>query len=191
MDRDDAIALVRDAVVEPGGTWADLGAGTGTFSRALASLLGPTGRVYAVDRDARALHELERLAGRHPTGGASIRTVVGDFTRAITLPPLDGVVLANALHFVPYADQAAVLRHAAGTVRPGGTIVVIEYDRRHANPWVPYPISPAAVAELARQAGLGEPRLLATRPSAYSGTLYSVAVSGPAVAPTGARETRA
>lgn len=31
------------------GTWVDVGAGTGTFSLALAELLGPTGNVIAID----------------------------------------------------------------------------------------------------------------------------------------------
>lgn len=179
MDQDDAIALIRGVVTEPGGTWADLGAGAGTFTLALASLLGPGGVVYAVDRDAGALRQLERTAARRPPGGAPIRVVAADFTAATgveMLPPLDGVVMANALHFVPYAEQAGVLRRVAAAVGPTGPIVVIEYDRRHANPWVPYPIAPVAFAKLARDAGLGVPTLLGTRPSAYSGTLYSVAV---------------
>ena len=35
-----------------GGTWADIGAGEGAFTLALADLLGPGGRIVAVDRDA-------------------------------------------------------------------------------------------------------------------------------------------
>ena len=55
-------------------------------------------------------------------------------------------------------------------------MVVVEYDRRHANQWVPYPITPAALTKLARGAGLGTPTVLATRPSRYSGTMYSAVV---------------
>ena len=56
MRAHDAAALIRSAVTEPGGKWADLGAGTGTFSRALATLLGPAGTVYAVDHDLSLIH---------------------------------------------------------------------------------------------------------------------------------------
>lgn len=154
--------------------WADLGAGSGTFTLALASLLGPNGTVYAVDRDEGALAELTRAVARRAASLAPVHTVVADFTRSLSLPPLDGVVLANALHFVPYAEQADVLGRVARVVKPGGAVVVIEYERRRANPWVPYPISREALAALARAAGLGEAALLATRPSAYSGTIYSV-----------------
>jgi predicted RNA methylase len=51
----DAVALIRDAIPQRGGTWADLGAGEGTFTRALVELLGSDSRIYAVDRDASAV----------------------------------------------------------------------------------------------------------------------------------------
>ena len=111
MEQEEAVALIGAAVMDVGGTWADLGAGTGTFTRALASLIGASGVVYAVDQDAHALRTLSRAP--QDAANAAIRTVVGDFTEAVELPPLDGVVLANALHFVPYADQARVLRQVA------------------------------------------------------------------------------
>jgi ubiquinone/menaquinone biosynthesis C-methylase UbiE len=46
------VALIRGGVAEPGGIWADLGAGTGNFTWALAELLGLSATVHAIDRDA-------------------------------------------------------------------------------------------------------------------------------------------
>ena len=176
MEQEEAVALIGAAVTDVGGTWADLGAGTGTFARALASLIGPSGVVYAVDRDAHALRTLGRAP--HDAASAAIRTVVDDFTEAVELPPLDGVVLANALHFVPYADQARVLRQVALYLAQRGPIIVVEYERRVANPYVPFPIALDALGVLARKCELGMPRLLATRPSRYRGSIYSAAISG-------------
>ena len=175
MDQDTAIALIGAAVTDTGGTWADLGAGAGTFTRALATLLGPTGVVYAVDRDANALRTLSRASAKDP-GSAAIRTVVGDFTDALELPPLDGVVLANALHFVPYADQARALGGIARRLEGGGPIVIVEYERRAANPYVPFPVAFDALGTLAKECGLAAPQLLATRPSRYQGAIYSAIV---------------
>ena len=175
MQDRDAIALISAAVTKPGGVWADLGAGSGMFTRALATLLGPPGTVYAVDSDPGALRELDRsVAATAP--GATVRTIIGDFTGPIDLPPLDGVLVANALHYVPYADQPTVMGRIASLLTDGAPIVVVEYDRRHANQWVPYPITPATLTELARDAGLSMPTLLGTRPSRYSGAMYSAVV---------------
>jgi len=74
------------------------------------------------------------------------------------------------------ADQARVLRQIAALVTPAGPLVVVEYERRNANPWVPYPIPIATLAEVARDAGLGAPTPLASRPSRYSGAIYSAVV---------------
>jgi ubiquinone/menaquinone biosynthesis C-methylase UbiE len=174
VEHRDAVALIRAAVAEEGGTWADLGAGTGVFTWALASLVGSSGTVYAVDRDASRLRELERVA--HRGSAATIRTMVGDFSEPLELPRLDGAVVANALHYIPYAEQARVLRDVVLLVVDGGPTIVVEYDRRSANRWVPYPISPSALGRLVEDAGLAPPQLLATRPSRYSGTIYSAVV---------------
>jgi hypothetical protein len=131
--------------------------------------------VYAVDRDAHALAQIARTQG-DVGARASIRTVVGDFTEPVELPPLDGLVIANALHFVPYADQARVLRQIAAIVRSNAPLVVVEYERRDANPWVPYPVTAALLGAIAREAGLGAPAVVATTPSRFSGTIYSAIV---------------
>ena len=174
----EATALIRPAVTGPGGVWADLGAGTGTFSRALAALLGPGGTVYAVDRDRRSLATLD-APGSAPADAATVVPVVADFTAPLALPALDGALLANALHFVRGTDQAAVLGRVAALLRPGGAIVLAEYDRRAASRWVPHPVSPARFAALAAAAGLSAPAVIGERPSAYGGVLYAAVARRP------------
>jgi ubiquinone/menaquinone biosynthesis C-methylase UbiE len=173
MDHSDAVALVADAVGRSPGTWADLGAGDGTFTRALVELLGRESRIYAVDRDARALAALARWAKTH---APHVVTVVADFSRPFewpdaATPTLDGIVLANVLHFV--ADQSAVLARLAAWLVPGGRVVLIEYDRRGASPWVPHPIPLASLPTLAAAAGLATPVVTATRRSDYGGDMYA------------------
>jgi SAM-dependent methyltransferase len=180
MDDSDAIALLRAAVAPtPDARWADLGAGTGTFTRALAELLGPDAHLYAVDADERALRSIRAWAGR-AVDAPPVHVHAGDFTRRMPLPALDGIVMANALHFV--RDQPAAVALAASYLRPGGRLVVIEYQDRPASRWVPHPVSSARFAELAADAGLSPPRVVARRPSAYGGEMYvalAVRVAGP------------
>jgi trans-aconitate methyltransferase len=177
MNARDARALIADAIPQPGGTWADLGAGDGTFTRALVDLLGPGGRLHAVDRDASAVASIATWASRQ---APNVTAVVGDVTKELDIPglhSLDGMLLANVLHFVRDAD--AVLTRLVGHLRSGGRAVIVEYDRRAASRWVPYPIPPTRLAELARSAGLSPPRITATRPSMYGGTLYAAIAEKP------------
>lgn len=170
----DAIGLIARAIPREPGIWADLGAGSGTFTRALAQLLGPGGRIYAVDRQAGVVSELAR---RGSIDRVEVIPVAADFSRAFELPGaratgLDGILLANALHFLP--DAEAVLASLVGEwLRVGGRIVLVEYDRRTASRWVPYPIPVSRLPALATAAGLSALTVIATRPSAFSGILYA------------------
>ncbi|HYR08963.1 MAG TPA: class I SAM-dependent methyltransferase [Longimicrobium sp.] len=171
MNDRDALELLRAAVpAAEGEAWADLGAGTGVFSRALATLVGRAGRVIAVDRDARALASIR--GRRYPPEGpaAAIEVVVGDVTQPLALPPLDGVVMANVLHFI--ADAAGTLRRVAGLLRPGGRLVLMEYEGRRPGPWTPYPVDAARFVELAAASGFTPPHIAARRPSRFGGEIY-------------------
>jgi len=170
MDHHDHVRLLRPGVSGGGDVWADLGSGEGAFTLALADLLGPTGAIYTVDRDARAL-EVQQQALHRAFPGVRVTPLVADFTRPLELPPLDGVVMANSLHFV--RDQLAVLRLVTRYLRPAGRLILVEYDADHGNPWVPYPVSFRAWAGLAAQAGLRDPRRLAAVPSRFLGSIYS------------------
>jgi trans-aconitate methyltransferase len=168
----DAAALLAVAVPRHTGVWADFGAGDGTFSRALAARLDAGSRIYAVDRDSDALASLA-----HPgaASGVELISIAADFTRPLHLPgsaphELDGMLFANALHFV--REPASVLTQLVTWLRPGGSVVVVEYDGRRANRWVPYPIDVAQLERVAAAAGLSQPVITATRPSAYGGTIY-------------------
>lgn len=173
MNVDDAARLIADAVPRERGVWADLGAGEGTFTRALSELLEPGSRIYAVDRDAKALADVARWAKK---AAADIVTVTADFSKPFDLPglegsALDGMLFANALHFV--RDPAAVLSRLANGLRPRGRIVIVEYDRRGPNPWVPFPISIERLPEVIAAAGFSPPTVTATRSSAFGGDLYA------------------
>ena len=98
MDHRDHVRLIRDGVLGSGKTWADLGSGDGAFTLALADLLGPSGSIHTVDRDGRAL-EVQVRALHDAFPSVRVTSLVADFTMPIELPPLDGIVMANSLHF--------------------------------------------------------------------------------------------
>ena len=174
MERSEMVALIRAGVPAPGGVWADLGAGTGNFTWALRELLGPSDAIYAIDRDGKAIRrQRELLDGERP--GAAIIPIQADFTRPLDLPPLDGVLMANSLHFV--RDQPAALALIAGYLRPAGRLLLVEYDLRAPVPWVPFPIPPDRLAALASDAGLARPVEVGRRVSPSSGMAMYAAVA--------------
>jgi ubiquinone/menaquinone biosynthesis C-methylase UbiE len=170
VDHRDHVGLIRTGVAGAGPAWADLGSGGGAFTLALADLLGPTGRIVSIDRNAAVLRgQADELRRRFPA--IALETRVADFERPLDLSGLDGIVMANSLHFV--RDQLAVLRLVRGCLRDGGRLVLVEYDAEQGNPWVPHPISWARWGPLAEAAGLRDTRRLAAVPSRFLGSIYS------------------
>jgi ubiquinone/menaquinone biosynthesis C-methylase UbiE len=177
MTHDDHVRLLRDGIPNPGGVWADLGSGWGAFTLALADLLGPAGRVYSVDKDARSLGDQEQSM-RARFADRAVTYLAADFSHPLDLPPLDGIVMANALHF--QRDKRPVLRLVRGYLKPGGRLILVEYNADHGNPWVPHPLAYPTWEALAREAGFTETRLLATVPSRFLREIYSAVSLKPA-----------
>jgi SAM-dependent methyltransferase len=170
VDHRDHVGLIGEGVQGGGPAWADLGSGEGAFTLALADLLGPTGSIQSIDRDRRAL-DVQARALQRAFPAVRVTTVVADFTHRLQLPPLDGIVMANSLHF--QRDKLAVLRLVRDYLRREGRLVLVEYDADHGNHWVPYPLSFGTWADLAAEAGFRDTRRLASVPSRFLGSIYS------------------
>ncbi len=123
-----AHALWERCDIRPGMTVLDVGSGPGHATLDLAAIVGPTGRVYAVDESAVFLKHLhDREVARRLT---NVERVLGDVRALDTLlPHARGTVdLAYArwvLCFV--ADVEAVVRAVAGLLRPGGRFAIQDY----------------------------------------------------------------
>src|SRR5574340_1064966 len=153
MNHNDHVFLLQKGVSTPGGVWADLGSGGGAFTLALADLIGPTGSIYSVDKDRSALREQER-AMRANFPAVSVEYIAADFTQRLNLPPLDGVVMANSLHFA--RGKEPVLQLVRGYLKPGGRLLLVEYNADRGNMWVPYPLSYGTWEKLASQNGFSQ-----------------------------------
>lgn len=174
MDHTDHVNLIRRGIEGGGPAWADLGAGGGAFTLALADILGPTGNITAIDRDAGALRRnAAEMARMFPAASVEYRTA--DFSAPLELAGLDGIVMANSLHF--QREQLRVVERIRGYLRPGGRLVIVEYNIERGNFAVPYPVSFASWLKLAKDAGFERTELLVRRPSRWHSEMYSVVSS--------------
>lgn len=172
MDHADHIYLLKESFPTPGGIWAEFGSGRGAFTQALAELIGPEGEIYSVDRDQNALRsQAKAVEGRLAEKSPKMHYQHADYTNPLDFPPLDGILMANALHF--QRDKVPVLKLIRGYLRPAGRLIVVEYNVDRGNTWVPYPISYKSWEMLALDNGFERTKLLATRPSRFLGEIYS------------------
>jgi ubiquinone/menaquinone biosynthesis C-methylase UbiE len=120
------LAIVDAVALKPGQTVADVGAGTGLFTRLFAAQVGPQGRVYAVDI-ARAFVEGNVRRAR----AAGLENVVGIVsTQADTRLDENSIDLAficDAYHH--FEDPQATLASIRRALRPGGTLVIVDFER--------------------------------------------------------------
>ena len=110
--------LFRDAGVGPGQHVLDVGSGVGDVAMLAARLVGPTGEVVGIERDAGTLAKArERVA---EVGLDNVTFIETDVAQLAGVEPFDAVVGRLILEFLP--DPGAVVRSLATLVRPGGIV---------------------------------------------------------------------
>lgn len=126
---DDTVSLWRTAGFGFGHEIVDLGCGPGFATVDLARLVGPEGRVHALEASRTFLGFLESQCRSARLGNVS---AVECDVHALGLPDAgaDGVFARWVLCFV--GDPAKVIAECARVLRPGGTLVVMDYFNYHA-----------------------------------------------------------
>lgn len=171
MNHEDHVNLLRPANLPQGGIYADFGAGSGAFTLALREMVGFDATIYAVDKDKSSLRELENSHRARFSSTRNLILLPSDFSRPLSLPPLDGIVMANSLHL--FRDRERILRRVREFLKSNGALLIVEYNADSGNLWVPYPLSFETFRALAARAGFSEPRLLAKVPSRFLREFYS------------------
>ncbi len=172
MNHRDHVNLLHNGISQTGGTWADFGSGGGAFTLALRELVGADAEIFSIEQDAGRLREQER-AFREMFPNSRINFLRADFLDALKLPPMDGIVMANALHY--FRDKEKLLKHARSFLKENGSFILVEYNVDTGNTWVPHPLSFETFRKLAPRVGFGEPRLLATASSRFLREFYAAA----------------
>jgi SAM-dependent methyltransferase len=118
--------IVAACGLAPGMAVADVGAGTGLFTRLLAAGVGPKGKVYAVDISRKFIDHIQKTCRK--AGLANVTGVVCTPASA-ELPPdcVDLVFLCDVYHHFEYPRKTMASLYRA--LRPGGRLVLVDYRR--------------------------------------------------------------
>ena len=116
--------VIQALNIEPGQRIADLGAGSGLFSRPLASQVGPDGVVYAIDIDSDLLEHVNETALEKNL--TNIQTVLASEQDPRIPDGVDLVLICDTLHQIE--DPSVYLRGLTNYLRPSARIAVIDYE---------------------------------------------------------------
>ena len=118
--------IVAALGLKPGMTVADVGAGTGLFTRLFSPVVGATGKVYAVDIAKEFIDHIETLAHEQ-----KMDNIVGVVCKqdSVELPPnsVDLVFICDTYHHFEFPQRTMHSIYEA--LKPNGQIVLIDYHR--------------------------------------------------------------
>lgn len=112
--------------IKPGATIADIGAGTGIFTRLFADKVGPSGQVLAVDIAENFLEHVNKI--NRETGRKNVQTVLctADDTK---LPEgtVDVAYICDTYHHFEFPFKTMTSLHKA--LKPGGRVFMVDFKR--------------------------------------------------------------
>lgn len=115
--------VVETLNISPGQKVADLGSGSGLFTRPLARKVGEKGTVFAVDIDPELLKHIENTADKP----ANIRTVLAAEDDPKIPERVVLIVIIDTLHHIK--NREAYLKNLRNYLRPEGRIAIIDFSK--------------------------------------------------------------
>jgi ubiquinone/menaquinone biosynthesis C-methylase UbiE len=122
--------------VQPGTRVADVGAGDGTFALALARRVGPSGHVYATELADQRLTDIRQAAAEARLSNV---TVIGGAVSSTNLPEACCDALFTRLVYHHLTDPAAINADILRALRPGGRLVIIDFEPGGIMNWMSRP----------------------------------------------------
>ena len=115
--------VIQAMEIQEGMTVAEIGAGTGFFSRRLAKAVGPSGKVYAEDIQPEMLEMLKKNTAKEEIG--NVIPVLGTETDPKLPAKVDRILLVDVYH--EFQKPEPMLAAIRDSLAPGGTVILVEY----------------------------------------------------------------
>jgi ubiquinone/menaquinone biosynthesis C-methylase UbiE len=127
-DARDAERLAEALQLHPGMTVAEIGAGSGELTVAIASVVGPSGRVFSTELDKSRLETIRRAAASLPQV-----TVLEAGILETNLPEscCDAIFMRDVYHH--FTDAAAMNQSLLRSLKPGGKLAIYDFPPRNGN----------------------------------------------------------
>lgn len=118
--------VLKACELKPGQAVADIGAGTGLYTRLFAKAVGEKGKVYAVDIAQKFLDHIQQTAQKLEL--RNIKTVLGkDISPELPAQSVDVVFICDTYHHFEFPYKIMAEIHKA--IKPGGKLIVIDFIR--------------------------------------------------------------
>jgi len=124
-----AAEVLTSVGVRPGQTCLDFGCGHGNYTVPLAHLVGPAGKVYALDKSQSALDRLGKRARAEGIANIIALASSGDTALPLGDGSLDLILLYDVLHgyYFSAAERASLFREAGRVTKPGALLSVFPH----------------------------------------------------------------
>lgn len=117
--------IISSLKIRPGDYIADIGAGSGLFSRKFASSVAPSGKVYAVDINNDLLKHIDDVNNK--SGIHNIKTILAGESDPKLPEPVDLIFICDTLHYIDGQEQ--YVRTLAGYLKDRGRLAVISFKK--------------------------------------------------------------
>jgi ubiquinone/menaquinone biosynthesis C-methylase UbiE len=144
--------VVKNLQLRSGDVVVDIGAGTGYFTRRFAAAVGPQGKALGLDIEATMVTHINSEAQKQKIANLSARHVPPNDPQ-LEPKSVDVVFICDTYHHMQ--DRVAYARLLAKALKPGGRVVIVDFQKRELplGPPLEWKLAPEAVTEEFRQAG--------------------------------------
>jgi len=129
--------VVKKLELKPGGTVADIGAGTGYFTRLFAIAVGHKGKAIGLDIEPAMVEYMKEDAKKQGLTNYEARVVKPDDT-GLPSKSVDVIFICNTYHHIE--DRVNYLKKLTGALKSNGRIVIVDFYKK------PLPVGPQSVA---------------------------------------------